>query len=85
VKRKVAAEMGAKKEKTAMAILTEVGILDDSSSDDSTFKLQESEAVASIPKAPRLRGTTTVVSHQVAAALDRINTTTQMQLTSFQQ
>jgi len=37
MRRKVAAEMGAKKENTAMAIATEVTILDDSSTGDSTF------------------------------------------------
>jgi len=70
IRRKVAADMQGKKEKTAMVIATEVSILDDSSSDDSTFTLQESEAGEMIPKAPRLRVTTSVVTHQFAAAFD---------------
>jgi len=37
MRRRVAAEMGTNKENPAMAIATEVTILDDSSSDDSTF------------------------------------------------
>jgi len=45
--------MQAKKENTAMVIATEVAILDDSFSDDSTSTLQKSEAGPSIPKAPR--------------------------------
>jgi len=70
MRRKVAAEMREKKEKTAMVIATEVAILDDSFSDDSTFTLQESEAGRTISKAPRLRGTTSVVTHQFEAAFD---------------
>jgi hypothetical protein len=74
LKRTASAETFAMKAKSALASATAVAVLDDSSSDSNTVISSDSEACPSTSKVQKLRGTIALVTPQVAAALDRTNT-----------
>lgn len=76
-KRKAAADARAVRERQEAIKPSEVIALNEESSSDSTIvedAMSELEAGSSVPKTPRLRGTVPVVNPEVAAALDRTNT-----------